>query len=78
MTHHAQYTAASTIGNKTCALDMVFEHCMVNASTQGARWFDFGISNEDGGQVLNDGLYRFKAEFGGGGVVHEFFELNLS
>lgn len=78
MTHHAQYIAAGTIGNEICALDMVFEHCMATASAQGARWFDFGISNEDDGQALNVGLYRFKSEFGGGGVIHDFFELSLS
>jgi hypothetical protein len=36
-----------------------------------------GISTEQQGTVLNDGLYRFKSEFGGGGVVHEFFEIDL-
>lgn len=76
-THHAQYIAASSSGNETCALDAVFEFCIANAIQQGARWFDFGISNEDGGKRLNDGLYRYKSEFGGGGVVHEFFELSL-
>ena len=75
MTHHAQYITASATGNKTCALDMIFDHCIASASKQYARWFDFGTSNEDGGRVLNDGLYRFKSEFGGGGVTHEFFEL---
>ena len=77
MTHHAQYITASTLGNKTCALDMVFEHCMANASMQGARWFDFGISTMDSGQVLNAGLHHFKSEFGCGGVVHEFWELSI-
>lgn len=76
-TQHAQYIASSDVGNETCALDAVFEQCIGNASTQGARWFDFGISNEDGGRVLNGGLYGFKSEFGGGGVIHEFFELSL-
>ena len=77
MTHHAQYITASTVGNRTCALDMVFEHCMTNASMQGARWFDFGISTMDSGQVLNAGLHHFKSEFGCGGVVHEFLELSI-
>ena len=77
MTHHAQYISASAIGNKTCALDMVFEHCMSNASMQGAKWFDFGISTMNSGQMLNAGLHHFKSEFGCGGVVHEFFELSI-
>jgi hypothetical protein len=43
----------------------------------GARYFDFGVSNEQGGQILNEGLYRFKMSFGAGGVVHEFYEVAL-
>ena len=78
MTHHAQYIASSCVGNQSCALDVVFEHCIASAGAQGAGWFDFGISNERGGCVLNDGLYGYKCEFGGGGVIHEFFDLTLS
>ncbi len=76
-THHAQYIGASAAGYHVSALDRVFEHCMEIAWREGRRWFDFGISNEDQGMVLNDGLYKFKTEFGGSGAVHEFYELNL-
>ena len=43
----------------------------------GLQDFDFGISTEAEGMILNEGLYRFKSEFGGGGVVHEFYEMRL-
>lgn len=76
--HHAQYIASSEIGYQISALDLVFEYAIEAAVDQCARWFDFGISNEKQGKVLNGGLYRFKSEFGGGGVVHEFYELDLS
>ena len=76
-THHAQYIASSETGYMVSALDLVFEYAIKSASAQGRRWFDFGISNENQGKALNDGLYRFKSEFGGGGTVHEFFELKL-
>ncbi|MEW5709899.1 MAG: GNAT family N-acetyltransferase [Pseudomonadota bacterium] len=72
---HAQYIASSERGYEVAALDAVFEHCIANAINNGKRWFDFGISTENSGLVLNEGLYRFKSEFGGGGVIHEFFEL---
>jgi hypothetical protein len=72
---HAQYIAASEAANDVSALDAVFDATIVEARQAGARYFDFGTSNEDGGKVLNDGLYRFKSEFGGGGVAHEFYEL---
>ena len=76
--HHAQYITSSATANKVCALDAVFEHCISSAASAGARWFDFGISNENQGKVLNDGLYQFKSEFGGAGAVHEFYELELT
>lgn len=74
---HAQYIASSAAGYEISALDAVFEHCIEEAVSDGKRWFDFGISTESSGLVLNDGLYRFKSEFGGGGTVHEFFEIDL-
>jgi hypothetical protein len=74
---HAQYTAASQAGYDVSALDAVFEHCIAKAAGRGARFFDFGNSNEDEGRRLNPGLYRFKTEFGAGGVVHEFYEIPL-
>lgn len=76
-TCHAQYIASSGAGYDVSALDAIFEHCIELARHEGARWFDFGISTESDGAVLNDGLYGFKSEFGGGGTVHEFFELDL-
>ena len=75
---HAQYIASSEIGYDNAALDVVFDHCIANATVSGKRWFDFGISTTDRGRILNDGLYRFKSEFGGGGIVHEFYEIALS
>ncbi len=75
---HAQYIASSDKGYEASALDLLFEYSIETAGDQGIRWFDFGISNENQGMALNDGLYRFKSEFGGGGAVHEFYELNLN
>ncbi len=74
---HAQYIASSEVGYETSALDAVFEYCIATAVKEGKRWFDFGISTEKSGTLLNDGLYRFKTEFGGGGAVHEFYQLDL-
>jgi hypothetical protein len=74
---HAQYIAASERGYEVCALDAVFEYCIEAARKEHKRWFDFGISTEDDGRALNNGLYRFKSEFGAGGTLYEFYELNL-
>lgn len=76
--HHAQYIAASQRGYDACALDAIFEHCISKAMATNAEWFDFGVSTASGGSVLNDGLNQFKIEFGGGGMVHEFYEMALA
>jgi lipid II:glycine glycyltransferase (peptidoglycan interpeptide bridge formation enzyme) len=75
---HAQYIASSAAGNAVGALDAVFDHCFARAAARGARYLDFGTSNREGGRVLNEGLYGFKAQFGGGGVAYERYELDLS
>jgi hypothetical protein len=74
---HAQYIAASSLGQQISALDLVFEHCITRAAEQGARYFDFGSSTEQGGWRLNEGLFQFKSEFGAGAIAHEFYELDL-
>ena len=75
---HAQYIASVAAGNRIGALDAVFDHCLTPCADLGARFFDFGTSNREHGLVLNDGLYRFKAQFGGSGVAYEHYELDLS
>jgi hypothetical protein len=74
---HAQYIASSREGYNCSALDPVFEHCIEWARNSGKRYFDFGISTEDQGRTLNAGLHSFKSEFGAGGTVQEFYELQL-
>jgi Acetyltransferase (GNAT) domain len=76
-TDHAQYIASSATGYDVSALDAVFDECIAEALAAGKRWFDFGISTEAAGTRLNDSLYGFKTEFGGGGFVHDFYELAL-
>jgi hypothetical protein len=77
MADHAQYIASNAQGYEMSALDLVFDQCISIAANSGKRWFDFGISTESNGRVLNEGLYGFKSEFGSGGFVHEFFSLSL-
>jgi hypothetical protein len=74
---HVQYNAAAEAGRDIGALDGLFEHCFEEAGRLGAGFLDFGISTESQGRELNHSLYEFKTEFGGGGVAHEFYELDL-
>jgi hypothetical protein len=73
---HAQYIGSTEVGRAASALDAIFEECVRRAMTSDVRFFDFGISTETEGRVLNAGLHNFKSEFGGGGVVHMFYELH--
>lgn len=75
--HHAQYIGSSAMGREHNLLDALFEHCIEASRRAGARYFDFGISTESEGKALNEGLNAFKTEFGGGGAVHEFYDLGL-
>jgi hypothetical protein len=77
MVVHTQYIAAGERGMEVSALDPVIEHAIESARAAGARYFDFGISPGPGRRGLLPGLYRFKAEFGGGGVVYEEYRLAL-
>lgn len=73
---HAQYIASSSEGRETGALDIIFSH-LINDRYCDKEYFDFGISTEDNGQYLNEGLVRFKEGFGARAVVHDFYELSV-
>lgn len=74
---HAQYIAASEKAYSVSALDAVFDRATAEALSAGVRYFDFGTSNECEGTVLNEGLYQYKHEYGGGGAVHEYYDIDL-
>ncbi len=74
---HVQYSASTAAGNSVGASTMVMDYATGQSADLGARYFDFGISNEQEGRILNEGLYRFKTSFGAGGIVHEFYEVEL-
>jgi hypothetical protein len=43
------------------------------AAARKLRFVNFGISTEQGGHVVNWGLFRFKESFGGGGVLRQLW-----
>ena len=73
-TAHAQYIVNSEEGRNCGALDLVFDK-LINEIYTNKKYFDFGISTENQGRYLNEGLISQKQEFGGRGVVYEFYEL---
>ena len=74
---HCQYIGASPQGKDSKALTLLFDYLIGEAKTSGYRYFDFGISNEDHGRYLNEGLVRQKSRLGGRGIVYNTFEINL-
>ncbi|AJI75219.1 acetyltransferase domain protein [Francisella philomiragia subsp. philomiragia ATCC 25015] len=73
---HTQYLASSEQGRKVGALDFVLDYLISN-KYQNKKYFDFGISNEDNGKYLNEGLIAQKEGFGARAVVHDFYEIRV-
>lgn len=73
---HTQYLATDDIGREFSALDFLLDY-VIEESKKYAKIFDFGISNEDNGRVLNLGLINQKEGFGARGIVHDFYKIDL-
>jgi lipid II:glycine glycyltransferase (peptidoglycan interpeptide bridge formation enzyme) len=61
---HTQYLASSELGRKIGALDSLLVLISDKAKDAGCTHLSFGISSENNGKVLNDGLFNYKQEFG--------------
>jgi hypothetical protein len=75
---HGQYAANSKLGRTLCAQDIIIEH-LVNEYCAGKnkKYFDFGTSNLELGQVLNEGLIAHKESFRASSIVYDFYELPI-
>lgn len=65
---HAQYIATTSEGRRLNMLTPLF-HKLMTEYFADRRYFDFGISNEDHGKYLNEGLLRQKYSYGATGTV---------
>ena len=63
-------------GRNVGALDFIIDK-LINEVYSNKKYFDFGISNEDGGRFLNTGLIAQKEGFGARAVVHDFYEFEV-
>ncbi|PZW43402.1 GNAT family N-acetyltransferase [Pseudomonas sp. URMO17WK12:I2] len=73
---HTQYLACSEKGQLIGALDLLLNK-LISEIFPDYSYFDFGISNEQAGRYLNNGLISYKESFGGNPVVHDFYEVLL-
>ncbi len=74
---HSQYISGRKDKNQLGGLDLLFHDLICNVFKNKA-FFDFGISNENHGQNLNNGLSYWKESFGASTVVHDFYEVETS
>ena len=73
---HTQYLAASPKGKQMGALDLVINYLIAEVYAD-REYLDFGISTEQGGMVLNEGLAFQKEMFGGRGVNYDCWKVSL-
>lgn len=71
---HTQYMAANELARQIGALDLTISSVIERYKNE-KRWLDFGISTEDGGKILNDGLISQKEGFGGRTNTYEMWEI---
>lgn len=73
---HTQYLAATPEGKSTGALDLLIS-TLITQIYSDRKYLDFGISTEQGGTILNEGLLFQKEGFGGRGICYDNYEIRL-
>ncbi len=73
---HCQYMASNDAGVEMSALSVVLDF-LISDHYRNKKYFDFGISNEDNGRLLNRGLADYKEGYGARAVVHDFYEFSV-
>ncbi|TXK52918.1 GNAT family N-acetyltransferase [Pontibacter qinzhouensis] len=73
---HCQYIATTAAGRAAYALDALI-HELLTQVYPHKKYFSFGISTEQQGQYLNEGLIANKESYGARAVVQDFYELTL-
>lgn len=71
---HVQYISANKDKQQLGSLDMLFDY-LINDIFKTKKYFDFGISNENEGQNINDGLLSWKESFGARTISLEFYKV---
>jgi len=71
---HVQYISANEDKQQLGSLDFLFHHLITERFAEN-RYFDFGISNENQGKNINQGLLYWKECFGARSIAQQFYEL---
>lgn len=75
-TIHTQYLATSEKGGKLGGLDFV-NYYLIEIFANTKKFYSFGISTEQNGNYLNEGLIDQKERMGGRGIVLDTYEINI-
>ena len=73
---HTQYLANSERGRNIGALDYLIIR-LIEEQFQNKEYFSFGISTENQGLYLNEGLINQKEMYGGRAVCNDFYEISM-
>jgi hypothetical protein len=71
---HCQYISKYEKEDNLGSLDFLYDH-LINNIYADKRYFDFGISNENQGKIVNKGLSYWKESFGASTIAHDFYEV---
>lgn len=71
---HCQYISKNEKQENLGSLDFLFQY-LIKEKFAEKRFFDFGISNENQGKNLNEGLSYWKESFGASTIIHDFYEV---
>ena len=73
---HVQYIASTAEGRESGALDALFD-TLIHDTFVHKEYFDFGVSVEQGGHFLNNGLIFQKEGLGGRGICYDTYSVEL-
>jgi hypothetical protein len=73
---HSQYISGNEDKNTIGSLDFLHLQ-LINEIFKDKSYFDFGISNENQGENINQGLQYWKEGFGARTVTQDFYEIDF-
>jgi len=74
---HPQYISGNEQNNELGSLDFLYNHLILDVF-KDINFFDFGISHEQNGKKINQGLLFWKETFGAKTTIQNFYEVQTS
>lgn len=71
---HVQYISAGENKQELGSLDFAF-HKLITKTFKDKAYFDFGVSHENEGQNINEGLLNWKEDFGARSIAQPFYKI---